>query len=664
MHKQLLLVHSIVTLFLTLCTTALLAQPTTTTDPVLFTVHGNPVKVSEFRGIYTKSNQEKADFSRASLETYLDLYTKFKLKVQKARDLKLDTLPALRTELEGYRRQLAASYLVDKEVNDALVTEAHARMLLDVEVSHVFVACDKNAVTKDTLRAFQRIQRIASLLRNGRSFEQVALDSSEDKSVKDNKGYLGYVTAMLPDGFYALENAIYRAKPGDVVGPVRTNSGYHMVKVGRSRPARGELEVQHILVRKGDTPEKIAASKTRIDSIYAALRNGAAWDELCKATSEDNMTAAKSGYIGFFGINRYQANFEEAAFALQKDLDYTAPIETTIGWHIVRRVSARPVANFETMKRPLTDKVKRDSRNEVAKQSMIGRIQREGKFTENTAALNSWVSNQTDTVFHTYKWKPNPAKPTTVLFQFGDVKSYTVADFEDYCQRSSRERMRGKGYPVEETVSKLYKSWKDEVSLQFEESQLANKYPEFQSLMREYEEGMVLFEVAKMEVWDRANSDSTGLEQYFNSTLRGKYQWDERARVSIYTVKSDDPKLLLDVREMAAKKSTADVLKKFNKKGDVVAVMERTYEKGKNKDLEQVWKANSLTAAKSDAGTKTATFIKVEEIMPPSAKELKDARGFAVADYQDYLEKQWIERLRQEYKVELNRDVFESLIKK
>lgn len=657
MQKQLIAVLGLAFI----CTFALQAQ-----DPnaVLFTVKGNPTTVGEFTGIYTKTNQDKADFSQASLDEYLDLYVKFKLKVQKARDMRLDTVPSLNSELEGYRRQLAASYLVDKEVTDKLVREAYNRMQQDAEISHIFIACDRNAPAKDTLRAYQRATRIMQLLQTGKPFDQVAVDSSDDKTAKENRGSLGYVTAMLPDGFYGMENGIYNGKPGSVFGPVRSNSGYHLVRVNSFRPARGEMEVAQILFRKGDKQGQNEKAKMRADSAYLALRNGAKWDEICAAVSEDKMTAGKGGYIGFFGINRYQRGFEDAAFALKQDGDFSAPVETTIGWHLIRRVSAKPVGKFEDLKRGLTDRVKRDGRSEVAKQSMIRRIQREGNFQEFSTVLDQWAAKQVDSVFHTFKWKPDLAKPQAVLFQFGKDKVYTLADFEDYCSRAGRERMRGKGYPVNETVAKLYKTWKDDAALQFEESQLDKKYPEFKSLMREYEEGMLLFEASKIEVWDRANTDSVGLEKFFADVEKSKYMWGERAKVNIYTVKSDDPKLLLEIREMAGKKATADVLKKFNKKGDVISVMERVYEQGKNKDLEGIWKAGALSTAKTDAGTKTATFMKVEQIMPPTAKTLAECRGYVVADYQDYLEKQWLESLRRDYNVQVNRDVLKSLVKK
>lgn len=632
-------------------------------DPVLFTVKDNPVNVSEFKYIYSKTNQDKADFSEKSLRDYLDLYIKFKLKVRKARDMQLDTVPTLKSELDGYRRTLANSYLIDKEVTDKLVRETYDHTLQDVDISHIFVACDRNAKAADTLRAYNRAMVWYKMVKGGTAFEKLAADSSEDKSAKDNKGNIGYVTAMLPDGYYAMEKAIYTSKPGEI-RVVRTNSGYHVVRVNAFRPARGEVEVSQILVRKGDTEEKTAKQRMRIDSAYTALQSGAKWEDICSRYTEDKVSAAKGGYIGFFGINKYQRPFEDAAFALEKDGDISKPVETSIGWHIIQRKSRRPIAAYETAKRALTERVKRDSRSEVAKQSMIGRIKKENGFKEFPKALDEWAARQTDSVFLTFKWKADLTKPQTALMRFND-KTYTVADFEDYCTRSSRDRMRGAGMPLRETIDKLYKNWSDEAAMQYEETQLDKKYPEFKSLMREYEEGILLFEALKQNVWDKANTDTVGLQNYFNANLSQKYKWDERARVSIYALKTDDPKVISEVREFAAKNPSAKVLEKFNKKeGEVLTVIEKLYEKGKNKDLGNLWKAGDLTDAKSDAGTKTANFMKIEEILPPTAKTLSEARGYAVADYQDFLEKQWVEELRKEYPVKVNEDMLKTLIKK
>ncbi|MCB9317050.1 MAG: peptidylprolyl isomerase [Lewinellaceae bacterium] len=650
-------------LFLLLGTFAQAQPAKHSDDPVLFSVKGNPVHVSEFQHIYTKTNQQNADFSEASLKEYLDLYIKFKLKVQKARDMQLDTVPAFQSELDGYRRQLAASYLVDKEVTDKLVREVYEHMKQDVDISHIFVAVDINAPAADSMAAYNRAMRLLKQVQNGASFEQVARDSSDDKSAKTNGGNLGFVTAMLPNGYYNLEKAIYNAKAGALLGPIRTNAGYHVVKVNSFRPARGEVEVAQILIRAGDNEEDNVRKRMQADSVYAQLQRGKGWDEICSRVSEDKMSAEKGGYIGFFGINRYQKSFEDAAFALENDGDISKPVSTTIGWHIIKRISKRGLGSFEELRRPFSELVKRDSRSEIATKSMIERIQKEGNFKEYPENLAKWTAGQTDSVFLTFKWKPNPQKPQTPLMQFGSNKTYTVADFEEYCARAARERMRGMGTPMDEVVRKLHQGWVEEVSLEFEESQLDKKYPEFHSQMREYEEGMLLFDAAKQEVWDRANADSTGLEAYFEKNLKNKYMWDERARVSMYTLKSDDPQLLLKVRDYAAKKSSKEVLEKFNKKEEVLVRLEKTYEKGKRQELNDIWKSGSMTSAKADAGTQTASFMKIEAIIPPTPKALEEARGYAVADYQEYLEKQWVERLRAEYPVEVNEAAFKALIR-
>lgn len=631
-------------------------------DPIIFSVNNTPVRVNEFQQIYSKSNQQKADYSDASVREYLDLYIKFKLKVQKAREMQLDTAAAFRSELEGYRRQLAASYLVDKEVTEKLIREAYEHMQRDVDISHIFIACERGTAAEDTLIAFQRASALLQAVQKGIPFEQMARDSSEDKSAKENNGRLGFITAMLPDGYYNLEKAIYAARPGLLPRLVRTNAGYHIVYVHEFRPARGEIEVSQILIRKGDSEEETYKKRLLADSAYLGAQR-LPWEDACTRYSEDKVSAAKGGYVGYFGINRYQRAFEDAAFALENDGDISTPAETSIGWHIIKRMSKRGIAPFEDMRRALTERVKRDSRSEMAKRSMIARIQKEGKFKDYPQNLQAWAAQQTDSIFHTFKWKPNPDNPQTPLMQYGTDKVFTVADFEEYLVRANRDRMRGLGHPIEETVAKLYQDWADEVAIEYEERQLDKKYPEFKFLMREYEEGMLLFDAAKIEVWDRANTDSVGLEQYFNKNLKTKYVWEERAVVSLYTLKSDDPGLLAKVREFAAKKSPDEVLKKFNKKEEVLVQMEKTYEKGKNKDLNDIWVAGGMTAAKTDAGTKTATFSKVEQILPPSPKALSDARGYAVADYQDYLEKQWVEKLRNQYPVKIEEDVLRALIR-
>jgi peptidyl-prolyl cis-trans isomerase SurA len=635
-----------------------------TNDPVLFSVEGNPVHLSEFEYIYTKTNGDKANFSKKSLEEYLDLYVKFKLKVQRAKEMKLDTIPVLQQELAGYRKQLANSYLVDKEVTERLVKEAYDRSLKDIDISHIMVLVPPTATPKDTLAAFNKITNLKTTIDGGADFAKLAAEKSDDKSAKDNGGNIGYLTALLPDGFYDFETAAYSLKKGEST-IVKSAAGYHIIKVNGSRPARGEVEAAHILIRK-DPKDNGAAAKVRIDSIYAALQAGADFEALARAQSQDNISASKGGNIGFFGINKYEKSFENAAFGITTDGSYTGPVETKAGWHIIKRLRKKPMESFDIAKRKLQPKVQKDSRYEMAKTSMLNRIKKEANFTEDRKAYNMFASLVGDE-FMTHRWKPGYKNADDVLFTISGDKKYTIANFETFSQKNSRDRLRlGRSKSRLEVVKFLYNKFVSETLMQYEEQQLDKKYPEFKALMREYEEGILLFEATKILVWDKASQDSVGLEQYFATHKKNrKYFWNERAEVSFYSLKKDEVKCLSKVRKYSRKKSPAKTLKKYNKDGKkILSHRTEIVEQGKNKVVNNLpWKKGSISATEINKRDLSHNFLKVEKILPPSPKTLKEARGYVVADYQDHLEREWVKELKKTYDIKINDEVFQTLIK-
>lgn len=633
-------------------------------NATLFTVSGKPVSASEFKYIYNKTNGDKADFSQKSLEDYLDLYIKFKRKVARAREMQLDTIPALQSELAGYRQQLANSYLVDKEVTEQLVKEAHSRMQKDIEVAHILVKLDKNASAKDTLEAYKKALDIKARIDKGDFFENVARTTSDDPSAKDNGGSLGYITALLPTGFYELENAIYNTPIGKVSMPVRSDMGYHLIKVLNSRPARGEIEAAHILIRTKEDGSNNAAAKSKIDSIYTLLSQGSVFGALAQQLSEDKANAAREGYVGFFGIGRYEPAFEDGAFSIKEDGAYSKPFKTSVGWHIIKRISVKPVPGFEAEKRRLKAKIQRDSRYEVANRVLVNRIKTEVGFKENTPNLDKYTKMQGDS-FVTYKWRMPVEKSPEVLFSFKD-KNFSVGDFNDYINNNSRKRLSYQDNPnIEEAVRVLYADFVKESCIKHEEGQLETKHPEFKSLMREYEEGILLFEAMKREVWDKASQDSVGLYA-FHQTQKDKYKWDERVDVNLYSLKGEAKEKIEDLRSLAAKKTYDKVLKKMNKKGEIVTVEPFKYEKGKNKTIDAIapWVVGKLTPTEENKRNNTFSFNKIEKITAPTTKTLAEARGYVVADYQEFLEKKWLNDLERGYEVQVNKDVLAGMVKK
>lgn len=633
-------------------------------DAVLFSVNGNPVKVSEFDYIYSKTNGKNADYSRKSLEEYLDLYTKFKLKVQKAHDLQLDTIPALREELAGYRRQLADAYLIDRTVTDKLVEEAYERIQQDVDISHILVSIGRDAAPTDTAIAYKKIMDAKQYLETGNTtFEKVAKTFSDDQSATRNNGHIGYVTALFPKGLYHLETAAYTAPLEKLVGPIRTDAGYHLLVVHRRRPARGEMEAAHILLRTKDGND--VQIEARIDSLYQLIQSGADFHQLAQDFSEDRQTAAEGGHIGFFGINRYEPSFEDAAFALENDGDISSVVKSKIGYHIIKRISRKGIQPFSIEKGRLEAKISQDPRFEIAKSAMLERIKAENHFRANTKVLDEFARMQNDT-FLTFRWKA-PATPSKeVLFTMDKNYKATVGDFASWLALASRKRLRmGEGGDVAAAVHSLYQDFVTEKLMEFEETQLEERYPEFSALMREYREGILLFEATKMLVWDKAGQDTLGLRNFYEG-VKGKYRWGDRIRTSVYEVHNKYQDMLPAIREFATTHSADEVVAKFNTpENAIVKVEEMFYEKNRNVPPPMAalkWEAGALSA-NDPTRMSTIKFYKVEEILPPAVKTLQEARGYVVADYQDFLEKEWVDQLAKEYKVKVNHKVFESLIK-
>jgi peptidyl-prolyl cis-trans isomerase SurA len=626
-----------------------------TADPVLFTIDNQSVQASEFSYIYAKNNRDDADFTEPSLREYLDLYTKFKLKVREAYAMGLDTLPQLQSELAGYRKQLAESYLTDKEITDRLVEEAYQRMQEDVQVAHILVKTNPNVAT-DTMAAYTKIQDIYKRLQAGEAWDAVTRQTSEDNPTKETGGDLGYITALLPNGFYAFESVAYETPIGKYAAPIRTTIGYHIIKVLNKRPARGELDVAHILLRVKPDGSDDKSVKTRIDDVHAQLVAGAKFEEMAKKYSEDKATGERGGAIGPITINQYEKSFEEAVYALAKDGDYTAPVRTRLGWHIIKRTRKRPTLTLEQAKRKIETQISRDERITAARQSMVNRIKKEAGFKVDETVYNQFVS-LAGADLQTYRWQVPEVAPATIVTLGGD--SYTNIDFGNFTRNNARTRMGlPKGTPNKEIMDKVFNEFVNEKALFLEEKNLSVKYPEFKSLMREYEEGILLFEATKINVWDKASKDSIGLEA-FHAAHRNDYMWDERLEVATVTLDSASMSQLPAVKKWAAKKPLTVVADKAAKKGIGMQVTRRIYQKEDKLPEGITWTAGQKADLADGKG-----FMSVEKIIPPTPKTMDEARGYIIADYQDQLEKDWVASLQAKYPITVNEPVLMSLVKK
>lgn len=629
-------------------------------DSVLFTIGKDSIKKSEFVYVYNKNNTDtKTGATKATVDEYLELYINFRLKVKEAEEMGLDTMKSINSELESYRKQLAKSYLFDREVNERLLKEVYERLKNEVRASHVLVKIPEPGLPADTLEAYKKIMDLRKRIIKGESFDSIAKKYSDDPSAKSNNGDIGYFTALQT--VYPFETVAYNTPVGQVSMPVRTKFGYHLVKVTNVRPAQGEITVAHILIKtpKDYTPEQLQNAKTKIEDIYKKATSGVPFDRLASEFSEDRSTKTKGGELPPFGTGKMVQEFETAAFALKNDGDISQPIRTEYGWHIIKRISKKELPPYDDIKGDLKKRVERDSRSEIAKNVLLEKIKKEYNFTEYPAAISELEKKAAPTITEPKFELKDTAGLNKPLFSVSG-KNFTQQEFVNYLMDKQHKK---RSESADKVYSDYYNQFVEDSLLNYEESQLDRKYPDFKALMKEYRDGILLFELTDRKVWSKAIKDTVGLEKFYEEN-KNKYMWDPRVEAEILTIKTD-AKTLEKVRKDLAKKTTDEVISKYlkDKKHPASIKVDRgIYEKGQKELVDRTNWTLGL-GPNIDNGDSTVTIVRVIRVVPPTPKSLSEAKGFIVSDYQEYLEKEWIKSLRAKYPVWVDKQVLSTINK-
>ncbi len=621
-------------------------------DPVLMKINGKPVLKSEFEYIYNKNNSNNS-LDKKTLNEYVDLFVNFKLKVEEAKAQGIDTTKSFVNELSGYRSQLTKPYLTDAKVDESVLQEAYNRMKEDVEVSHILIRVQQNASPADTLAAWKKITAIAKRIEK-EDFAKVAKEVSEDESAKENSGNIGWISAFRT--VYPFETMAYNTKPGTISKPVRTAFGYHIVKVHNRRETLGEILVAHIMrFTEQGNEDKNKAAKISIDSIYERVKAGDDFGKLANDKSDDRGSATKNGELPWFGSGRMIPEFESAAFALKNSGDVSEPIKSSFGWHIIKLIDRRGVASFESMKEDLQNKVKRDERANLGQKSFIAKLKADYNYSATTASVKEFadlLANKTltDSIFQLESAKL--AKP---IISFAG-KTLTQADFANFLKANSYTDKTNASDIIEEKLT----AFVEKELLAYEDSQLENKYDDFRFLMQEYHDGILLFEVSNNEVWEKASKDTEGLAKYFNEH-KADYKWEKphyKGRV-IYC----KDKNTLKMAKAIVKKSHNDSIDKYlrtrlNDSIQYVKIEKNLFVQGDNKQVDKlVFKSKAAIEA-----DKEYPFVFVSgKLLKSLPEDYTDVRGLVTADYQEFLEKQWIASLRQKYPVEIEKKVLETV---
>tara|TARA_B100000508_G_scaffold136157_1_gene128798 strand:- start:45810 stop:47873 length:2064 start_codon:yes stop_codon:yes gene_type:complete len=679
-------------IFATFLTLQLWAQKN---DLVVMTINDEEVTKSEFLQVYLKNNDDPK-YDKESLDEYLELYKRFKMKVAEAEALGYDTIPSLVKELQGYKEQLARPYLVDSTKNKELVKEAYERMKTEIRASHILIKVAQGASPADTLKAYNRIMDLKKKIEGGADFGNVAAGKggSEDPSAKKNKGDLGYFTAFQM--VYPFETAAYTTKEGEISDPIRTKYGYHLVMVKDKRPARGTVSAAHIMVAAPKDSDKsdLKNAEQKINEIYEKLKNGESFEKLARLYSDDQGSKNKGGRLPAFGTGTNQRmvpEFEDAAFSLEEDGAFSKPFQTDYGFHIVKRLSYDPLSSFEDLKGELQNKVNRGARGQQTQKSFIQKLKAQNKFKDKGDKRLDWFYSNIDSSAFRGKWEAPTLDKNKWMFKYNGRK-YDMQSFLNYLVNNQRSRPMS----LEQYVNDKYSTWQNEKIIEDEKSRLEDKYPAYKALLQEYHDGVLLYEIMKDKVWDKAIKDTTGLQEFFKSN-KDNYMWPERIEATIY---SSDKKNMVDTalvlfKEQLDKKPTdkekvKDQAREIKtKKGKVKQNLATLPSKNDSLDMKGILnivnndsqlnlKGEQGKFIQENIGHLKGRSLKegvneiyeyegkhylviVEDFLPVANKTLSEARGAAIQDYQEHLEQEWLKELKEKHTITVNEEVLYNI---
>ena len=603
---------------------------------VLLKIDTMPVYADEFLYVYKKNNRGQDSLP---LKDYLNLFINYKLKVYEALKEGYNKDSAFKAEYHKYLVEAAKPYFYSKSKENQLLHEYYNRMKKEVRFSYLAKQIPPNARPQDTASIYTLLMKIRQQALNGEDFTKLILSYSDSKRRFIDKGDAGYVTVFgLPP---QISNFLWKSKVGDISMPIRFGNYYYLIKKTDERPYSGEVHVAQIYVAlplKAEKEDSIKAYK-KVQMIDSMLHAGKKFGEVARLFSDDYRSARHNGDLGWITVGRTIPEFEKAAFSL-KNIGDTTRVRTRIGIHYIKLLGRRNLQDFEHEKQNILKNLKStgiykqvynytiDSLKKAYHYKMIGTLDEFYKKVPPDILEGKW---QDTTLIH----------DNTVLFKL-DGEIYTNADFARYLLKNQRPTLSKN---LKKYIANQYNRFVEQQVKEHYALRLAkNQNSDFGRLAKEFYDGLLLFNISNDKVWKKAAEDSAGLKRFYK---KNKAKYDTLEYVSVYQ------------GTMPAIKKAVKALRKF-KNIDVDSNLVKAIN-----DTNLVFKQQKLISPSDHEygfvfklkHRKRFVITKSDNgrwMLIVFNRKFPHIRGIVVADYQDYLEKQWVKQLRRRYKVEIN----------
>ena len=620
-----------------------------TNGQTLFSYGKYSVSKTEFLDAFNKNKTPNTNNSQG-MRDYLNLYIKFKLKVQAAKDMDLDTLPSLKADLQNFRSQVQNNYLKDQNEVDKLIDQAFDRSQKDIHSDYFFVP-----EIKDSLKSHDVIEEVYKKLIANKNDSEILADVN--KNVPNVKiSDLGFITVFsLP---YKFENIVYGLKQGETSEPFETKRGWYILRNLGERHAVGRITLAQILFA---VPEGFIIprqqTKKLADSIYNVLMNGGDFAAMAKQYSDDRSTFMTGGVMPEFGTDKFDSTFENKAFSLEKDGEISKPFETKFGFHIIKRISASPVPKTKddaTFMNNLKEEVSNDSRINIAKQKFIKEILPKTGFKKMMVNEDELWQVSDSSLMKNKNVPAGNVNENTVLFTYNNNAKVRVRDWILYL-RGSNKAIPGNDH---KSYKELLPEFADASTIANYASRLEDFSPAFKKQMKEFKEGNMLFEVMQRKVWGRATTDTIGLHKYYNKH-KEKYLWNSSAEAVIFSCSNKEVANTC-MEQLRKGKTWKEIL---SSDPEHLQADSGRYELGQIPVVDRTnFKPGLITAPVINKTDGTAVFAKIIKLYPDhQQRDFEDARGLVINDYQNFLEQQWVAHLEKKYPVKVNEKVFQEL---
>ena len=469
---------------------------------VLFNVNNDSVLAGEFIRVYNKNIDLIKDESQKDVDNYLQLYINYKLKLSEAYSRELHKNDNYKKELKKYTKQLESTFLTDKVTEEKLLLEAYERTKYEINVSHVLIRIEED--NNDTIDVYNNILKLRNpLLKNHIDSLIKNHHNGKDLIVEG----LGYFSAFKM--IYKFENVAYNTKIGEVSMPFRTRFGYHIIKVIDKRNSLGEVNVAHIMAYKNKP-----GSKEKIYNLYDSIRKGSNFESLAKKYSEDKNTSFKGGRLNPFSSGQLNSiEFENMAFSLNKPNEVSSPVETKLGWHIIKLYSKNKLKPIGDMKSILSNKIKRSSRSSIISDSFYAMLLDRYNLNYENKNLEYFVSIINDS------WEiPDNIEEDKFLIKIYN-KTYNFQDFATYLEEN-KSPINAKS--KEDIVFSTYKDFINNNLLEIYKYNLEDENLDYKYILKEYKEGLLIFDLMQEKIWNVASSDSINMKEFYQSN-KSKY---------------------------------------------------------------------------------------------------------------------------------------------